>query len=107
MIIDRWIKCKDGWHIGISCKRTLRERWKQAYTTDIGLLDRHKIKALWHLITYDRDLSDDKITEMGSHRAILYLPDNSERYLTTKDHPGMKNYVRPMTQFVSDLIKET
>ncbi|MBI4683624.1 MAG: hypothetical protein HY755_00305 [Nitrospirae bacterium] len=105
--VDRWIKCRDGWFIGISCKRTLRERWKQAYTTDLGLLDRHRIKALWHLITYDRDLSDDKITEMGSHRAILYLPDNSERYLTVKAHPGMRNYIRPMTQFASDLKKET
>ncbi|MEW6417541.1 MAG: hypothetical protein AB1480_05390 [Nitrospirota bacterium] len=105
--IDRWIKCRDGWYIGLSCKRTLRERWKQAYTTDIGLLDRHKIKALWHLITYDRDLSDDKITEMGSHRAILYLPDNSERYLTASSHPGMKDYVRPMTRFASDLKQET
>ncbi len=104
--IDRWIKCKDGWHIGISCKRTLRERWKQAYTTDLDLLSRHKIKSLWHLITYDRDLSDDKITEMGSHRAILYLPDSSERYKTTKSHPGMKDYVRPMTNFAKDLKQE-
>lgn len=105
--IDRWIKCHDGWYIGLSCKRTLRERWKQAYTTDIDLLSRHKIKALWHLITYDHDLSDDKITEMGSHRAILYLPDDSERYKTAKAHAGMKNYVRPMTQFASDLKRET
>ncbi len=27
--VDKWFKCKDGWLIGISCKRTLRERWKQ------------------------------------------------------------------------------
>lgn len=105
--VDRWIKCRDGWYIGLSCKRTLRERWKQAYTTDLDLLSRHKIKALWHLITYDRDLSDDKITEMGSHRAILYLPDNSERYKIAKIHPGMRDYVRPMTQFASDLKHET
>ncbi len=105
--IDRWIKTNDGWFIGISCKRTLRERWKQAYTTDLNLLNRHKIKSLWHLVTYDRDLSDDKLTEMGSHRAILFLPDNSERYKSASKHPGMKQYVRPMTQFVADLTNET
>jgi hypothetical protein len=104
--IDRWVKCKDGWLIGISCKRTFRERWKQTYTTDLDLLRRHKIKGLWHLLTYDRDLSDDKITEIGSHRAILYLPDNSERYMEVSKHPGMKDYVRPMTRFVSDLNGE-
>ena len=104
--IDRWIKYKDGWYIGISCKRTLRERWKQAYTTDIGLLNRHKIKALWHVLTFDRDLSDDKLTEMGSHRAVFYLPDESPRYRSASKHPGMKDYVRPMSKFIVDLNQE-
>lgn len=104
--IDRWVKCRDGWYIGISCKRTLRERWKQAYTTDMNLLNRHKIKALWHVITFDRDLSDDKITEMGSHRARLYLTDDSPRYLSAAQHPGMRDYVRPISCFVSDLRAE-
>ncbi len=104
--IDRWVKTKSGWYIGISCKRTLRERWKQAYTTDLDLLNRHKIKALWHLITYDRDLSDDKLTEMGSHHALFYLPDNSPRYLSSSSHSGMSKYVRPMTSFIKDLKEE-
>ncbi len=103
--VDRWVRCKDGWLIGISCKRTFRERWKQAYTTDIDLLNRHKIRNLWHVITHARDLSDDKITEMGSHRAILYLPDDSPRYKNAFSHPGMKNYVRPITSFIKDLRK--
>jgi hypothetical protein len=101
--IDRWVRCKDGWVIGISCKRTFRERWKQAYTTDIDMLNRHKIRNLWHVVTYDKDLSDDKITEMGSHRAILYLPDDSPRYINASSHPGMQNYVRPITHFIKDL----
>lgn len=101
--IDRWVRCKDGWIIGISCKRTLRERWKQTYTTDIDMLNRHKIRNLWHVITYDRDLSDEKITEMGSHRAILYLPDDSPRYIHASNHPGMKDYVMPITRFIKDL----
>lgn len=101
--VDKWIKTKDGWLIGISCKRTLRERWKQAYTTDIDLLNRHKIRELWHVLTYDKDLSDDKITEIGSHRAILYLPDESPKLKHALKHPGMKDYVRPMTRFIQDL----
>jgi len=104
--IDRWVKCKDGWYIGISCKRTLRERWKQAYTTDIDLLNRHKIKTLWHVLTFDSDLSDDKLTEMGSHRAIFYLADDSPRYRSASKHPGMRDYVRPMSAFMADLAKE-
>lgn len=103
--IDKWIKTKDRWIIGISCKRTLRERWKQAYTTDLDLLNRHKIRELWHVITYDKDLSDEKITEIGSHKAVLYLPDDSDRLKRAGEHPGMKDYVRPMTHFIDDLRK--
>ena len=32
--IDKWFRCKDGWLIGISCKRTLRERWEQVSSAD-------------------------------------------------------------------------
>lgn len=103
--VDKWIKTKDGWLIGISCKRTLRERWKQAYTTDLDLLNRHKIRELWHVLTYDQDLSDEKLTEIGSHRAVLYLPDGSQRLKHALSHPGMKDYVRPMSDFIDDVKK--
>jgi len=101
--IDRWVKTKDNWIIGISCKRTLRERWKQAYTENTDLLSRYKIKELWHLITFDADLSDEKITEMGSYRAIFYLPDSSEKYIRASKHKGMSNYVRLMSKIIDDL----
>jgi hypothetical protein len=71
----------------------------------MDLLSRHKIRELWHVLTYDKDLSDDKITEIGSHRAVLYLPDDSPRLENALLHPGMKNYVRPMTHFIEDLKK--
>lgn len=104
--VDRWVLGKDKWYIGISCKRTLRERWKQAYTTDTDLLNRHKIKSLWHVVVYDNDLSDDKLTEMGSYRAVFYLPDNSPRFISASQHLGMQNYVRPMSRFIADLRRE-
>lgn len=101
--IDKWIRTKDGWIIGISCKRTLRERWKQAYTDNLDLLNRHKIKELWHLVAFDADLSDDKLTEMGSYRAKFYLPDESSRLHSAKAHAGMRDYVRPMSRFADDI----
>ncbi len=66
-------KARGGWVIGISCKRTLRERWKQLSQADRGTLSHFKIRELWHLITFDRDLS------------------------------GLKNYVRPLSNFVGDI----
>ena len=104
--VDKWFKCTDGWSIGISCKRTLRERWKQVSSADSNALSRYKIKEIWHLITYDRDLSDDKITMLGQQRQIFYLSDNSERYRYVSQHVGMKDYVRPLSQLIDDIAKE-
>ena len=38
------------------------ERWKQVSSADPDTLSKHKIKEIWHLITYDNDLSDDNIS---------------------------------------------
>ncbi len=104
--VDKWFKCRDGWSIGISCKRTLRERWKQVSSADSNALSRYKIKEIWHLITYDRDLSDDKITMLGQQRQIFYLADDSEKYRYASSHIGMKGYVRPLSQLIDDIARE-
>ena len=104
--VDKWFKCTDGWSIGISCKRTLRERWKQVSSADSNALSRYKIKQIWHLITYDRDLSDDKLTMLGQQRQIFYLSDTSERYRTASQHVGMRDYVRPLSQLIDDIARE-
>jgi hypothetical protein len=104
--IDKWLKTKDGWLIGISCKRTLRERWKQVSSADANLLSRFKIKHIYHLITYDEDLSDDKIALLGGQRHIFYLRDESRKFQYASQHVGLKDYVRPMSAFIEDLKKE-
>ena len=104
--VDKWFKCRDGWSIGISCKRTLRERWKQVSSADGGTLGTYKIRAIWHLITYDRDLSDDKITMLGSKRHVFWLDDESERYIIASGHEGMKEYVRPLSTLIDSIAYE-
>ncbi|MCI8805279.1 MAG: hypothetical protein HFE59_05185 [Clostridiales bacterium] len=103
--VDKWFKGKDGWMIGISCKRTLRERWKQLSQADRGTLSRFKINELWHLITYDKDLTDDKIVRLGEQGQIFYLMNESETYKKCSSHIGMKSYVRPLSQLISDIRK--
>ena len=103
--VDKWFKCRDGWIIGISCKRTLRERWKQLSQANQGTLSHFKIRELWQLITFDKDLSDDKIVRLGEQRQIFYLPATSDTYQKCSTHPGMKNYVRPLNNFVDDIRK--
>jgi len=101
--VDNWIRTKDGWLIGISCKRTLRERWKQVSSADASILSKFKIKYLFHVVTFDEDLSDEKLTLLGSQRHIFYLPDNSRRLKYAGEHIGLKDYVRPISHIINDL----
>lgn len=104
--VDKWIRCQDRWLIGISCKRTLRERWKQVSSASSETLSKFKIKEIWHLITYDEDLSDEKLTLLGGQRHVFYLRDDSRRLLHARNHIGMKEYVRPISQFIDDVKRE-
>jgi len=103
--IDNWIKAKDGWLIGISCKRTIRERWKNV-SSSTEVYNRFKVKYIFHVVTFDEDLSDDKLTLLGEQRQIFYLPDNSRRLKYASEHVGLKNYVRPISQLINDIKKE-
>ena len=103
--VDNWVKTKDGWLIGISCKRTIRERWKNV-SSSTEVYNRFKVKYIFHVVTYDEDLSDDKLTLLGEQRQIFYLPDNSRRLKYASEHVGLKNYVRPISQLINDIRKE-
>lgn len=103
--IDNWVKAKDGWLIGISCKRTIRERWKNV-SSSTEVYNRFKVKYIFHVVTFDEDLSDDKLTLLGEQRQIFYLPDHSRRLKYASEHVGLKNYVRPISQLINDIRKE-
>lgn len=103
--VDKWFKCSDGWLVGISCKRTLRERWKQVSSATAGIMGTYHIKEIWHLITYDKDLSDDKIAMLGNQHQFFYLDDNSPRYEYCTKHSLLCSYVRPLSGFISDIYR--
>lgn len=103
--VDNWIKVKGNWLIGISCKRTLRERWKQVSSAHSVVLSQFKIKYIFHILTFDEDLSDDKLALLGAQRHIFYLPDSSRRLNYALNDIGLKDYVRPISEFVKDIKK--
>ncbi|MBX2996871.1 MAG: hypothetical protein KF893_00060 [Caldilineaceae bacterium] len=101
--VDKWIRTSDNWYIGISCKRTLRERWKQVSSADTSAMGRYKIRELWHVITHASSLPDDMLALLGGNRHVFYLPDDSEIYRKASSHTVLRAYVRPLTNFVQDL----
>jgi len=102
--LDKMVYNRSGRRaIGISCKRTIRERWKQTHTSNVELLETLGISQLWQVLVYDRDLSDEKIETMGRYNWIFYLPDESEKFDSARRHPRLGRYVRPLSAFVCDL----
>jgi hypothetical protein len=104
--VDKMITLPDGWRIGVSCKRTLRERWKQAASLDLQRMDEEKIKSTWHVITYTSDLTVPKIVAIGESRGMVYIPDDDNFLRNYSDDPAVSDVIRPMTSFISDLRQE-
>jgi hypothetical protein len=104
--VDNWIKTKDGWLIAVSCKRTIRERWKQVTSADAATLSKFKIKNIYHIVTFDEDLSDEKVALLGGLRHILFLPDNSRRLKYASEHIGLKNYVKPISKLIETIEEQ-
>lgn len=101
--IDKMIPLEKGWRIGVSCKRTLRERWKQAASLDANRLDEEKIKSTWHVITYTSDLTVPKVKAIGESRGILFVPDSDNFLKENSYNPKISDYLFPMTSFISKL----
>jgi len=101
--VDKMILLPDGWRIGVSCKRTLRERWKQAATLDLQHMDAERIKSTWHVITYTSDLTVQKVEAIGESRGIVYIPDDDHFFQNHFADPAVSAFIRPMTSFISDL----
>ena len=104
--VDKMISLPDGWRIGVSCKRTLRERWKQAASLDLQRMDDEKLKSTWHVITYTSDLTVPKIQAIGESRGVVYIPDDDHFMRNHFADPTISDFVRPMTSFISDLKRE-
>lgn len=101
--VDKMVTLPDGWRIGVSCKRTLRERWKQAASLDLRRMDEEKIKSTWHVITYTSDLTTPKVEAIGESRGIVYIPDDDHFFRNHSDDPFIEDFIRPMTSFISEL----
>lgn len=101
--VDKMIPLPDGWRIGVSCKRTLRERWKQAASLDLQRMDEEKIKSTWHVITYTSDLTTPKVRAIGESRGVVYIPDEDHFFRNHADDPTIGEFIRPMTSFIAEL----
>lgn len=79
----------------LSCKRTLRERWKQTIP---------ERKPSWRvfLLTLDENLPEDKAIEIDSLGMIVYVRDE----LKERTHLQKKEWVRKLSELPKDILGE-
>ena len=101
-VIEADLSIKHGGHYTlISCKRTGRERVKQA-TTDIGELQRLRVRRMvWFFTHFDQ--SKNRVMDMGVRGNVFYLPDSSPSYLTMSVDPDLSKYVLPISKIRTTL----
>jgi hypothetical protein len=104
--VDNWIQDKKGWYFAFSLKRTLRERWKQT-VVDTDTLTRHHIRNIIHLICKDRDLTDNKIADMGANRHLFFIADESDVLKRVEKDSVLKDFVYPMSYLIEFLKEKT
>lgn len=84
-----------GYYTLISCKRTGRERVKQA-TTDVSELQRLRVRRMiWFFTHFDQ--SKNRVLDMGVRGNIFYLPDSSPSYVSMSVDPDLSKYILPIS----------
>lgn len=76
----------------LSCKHTLRERWKQA-------LPEKNRNWVMYLITMDDDIPDQKAKEINDHNLIVYVRDQ----VKAKSYLAKKDWIRRLSDLPKDL----
>jgi hypothetical protein len=78
--------------IFLSCKHTLRERWKQA------LPDKNR-NWIMYLVTLDDNIPDKKAKEINEHNLVVYIRDE----LKAESHLAKKDWIRKLSDLPNDL----
>lgn len=85
--------------IGFSCKRTLRERFRQSLSrqADIG------VDEIWFVSLLLADVSREKIEDIHNDGGRLYVPRDSFVWDRYGDDSGLGGTLRPADAFLTDV----
>lgn len=76
----------------LSCKHTLRERWKQA-------IPEKNRNWVMYLVTLDENIPDKKAKEIDEHDLKVYVKDE----VKAQSHLARKDWIRPLSSLPADL----
>lgn len=100
--IDNIVRGEEG-SIGFSCKRTLRERFRQSLSrqAEIG------VDETWFVSLMLADVSKDKLKDIGNDGGRIYVPRDSFVWREFGDKDEMDGVLYPADSFIEDIAEFT
>lgn len=100
--IDNMVEGPDG-SIGFSCKRTLRERFRQSLSREAEI----GVDEVWFVSLLMADVSKEKIQDISNDGSRIYVPRDSFVWDRYKDEAQLSYALRPANQFIEDVVEFT
>jgi len=96
--IDNRVTGPDG-DVGFSCKRTLRERFRQSLSREAEI----DVDEVWFVALLVGDVSSDKVSNIRDNSGRLYVPRESYVWERYKNDRSLTYALRPADEFVQDV----
>lgn len=89
--------------IGFSCKRTLRERFRQSLSREAEI----DVDQVWFVSLLMADVSREKLQDIHNDGSKIYVPRDSFVWDRYNEEEELATTLRPADQFLFDLIDAT
>lgn len=96
--IDNKVSGPEG-TIGLSCKRTQRERLKQSYPRQ--QLD--ELDEIWFVTLQLGDVSESRLKEMSEYPIRMYVPQDSKIWQDHGENEELEEVLYPAEEFLKDM----
>jgi len=100
--IDNMVEGPEG-SIGFSCKRTLRERFRQSLSREAEI----GVDEVWFVSLLMADVSKEKLQDISNDGSRIYVPRDSFVWNRYKNNDSLSYTLRPADEFISDVIEFT
>ncbi|SNZ12798.1 hypothetical protein SAMN06269185_1930 [Natronoarchaeum philippinense] len=89
--------------IGFSCKRTLRERFRQSLSREAEI----GVDEIWFVSLLMADVSREKVEDISNDGGRIYVPRDSFVWNRYSDIDDLSYTLRPADQFLEDIVEFT
>lgn len=100
--IDNMVEGPDG-SIGFSCKRTLRERFRQSLSREAEI----GVDEVWFVSLLMADVSREKLRDISNDGSRIYVPRESFVWNRYNEDADLSYTLRPADRFIPDIVEFT